>query len=707
MALNTTLTAAAAPSLSAAVIAKLTAVTGALTVGGGGGVLPTTLPLPAISAAPSLAAGTYRLVAGYAGPAVRVVRVSDSVEADIAFRSDGILDVAAAKTFAGIANSAQLTPDLLQVKTVYDQSGNGRHLTGVNGPRLTTQKAIFGGTYPETPYVLSDSIKYVFTDLTPAVSRHLLLPTDLATDRTNHAAFMISAAPVSLQNNRWFAIGTSNGTDRESIQTQVQASPNGVVFQSRRGAASVSDAYLPMMPRANRHLLGYVSRPTGKDVYSLDLKASVAAEDAGTLTGGSIGLSTTTASFGEHDFYAFVMYPSTPSDAEFDAVRSSLIDGLVVRLRANRIVLAGSSTPQGYGGTENASYLRYLNGSISRFADIYNVAVAGRTASTAVAEGPTYVDPLVESSSRNIAMYDVGSNDFAGGALAADVYAAIKTAIQARKAAGFQKAIVCTVPPRVGVVDSSTAAGIQRIAYNDMLIAGWANDIGADGIVLFHEMPELADPTNLTYYRPDQIHKRNAGFVAMAAKAAPVIEMVLRKASYPAITGAVKIGFGATALAGWNKTVAATGRLFSDLLDTAGNATGISFTITSPGVLYTNGQGAQRGTETGAEPFPNSILLNYLYRSAGNMGFKFDGLDPAGTYRLRLIGSRSGTGTRNVDYSVNGGAIQTLNVFGNTEAIADFTGLTPIDGTLSIGVAMGSGNTTFTHLGGIILERVS
>jgi hypothetical protein len=85
-----------------------------------------------------VAAYSLRLLYGtYAGPAVRVRRSADNVEADLYFdRKGAVTHVVVANTNQAFAGSAGLTAfqgaSTLFVVTWYDQSGNGRHATQTN-----------------------------------------------------------------------------------------------------------------------------------------------------------------------------------------------------------------------------------------------------------------------------------------------------------------------------------------------------------------------------------------------------------------------------------------------------------------------------------------------------------------------------------------------------------------------------------------------
>jgi hypothetical protein len=69
----------------------------------------------------SRAYGLRRLHAAYSGPALRVVRLSDTAEMDVPFTSGGDLDTAAMMAWAGSAT--------VSIVTFYDLTGNGLHLT--------------------------------------------------------------------------------------------------------------------------------------------------------------------------------------------------------------------------------------------------------------------------------------------------------------------------------------------------------------------------------------------------------------------------------------------------------------------------------------------------------------------------------------------------------------------------------------------------
>lgn len=89
--------------------------------------ITTVYPFSNISATMHRGYSVRLLTSAYNGPLVRVVR-SDASEKDISASSNGVLDISALSSFISAGTSGT-------VRTWYDQSGNGKHLTQSNGVR--------------------------------------------------------------------------------------------------------------------------------------------------------------------------------------------------------------------------------------------------------------------------------------------------------------------------------------------------------------------------------------------------------------------------------------------------------------------------------------------------------------------------------------------------------------------------------------------
>lgn len=113
----------------------------------------------------------------------------------------------------------------------------------------------------------------------------------------------------------------------------------------------------------------------------------------------------------------------------------------------------------------------------------------------------------------------IGQNDLAVSS-AATIVAGIKSYCLARRAAGWNRILVCTLT-------SSTTDETKRVAVNSAISADqsfydWIIDFGANPII-----GAVNAYTNLTYFTADGMHPTDAGKVVMGNVAAPVIAAAL------------------------------------------------------------------------------------------------------------------------------------------------------------------------------------
>ncbi|MDH7805722.1 MULTISPECIES: hypothetical protein [unclassified Rhizobium] len=123
-----------------------------------------------------------------------------------------------------------------------------------------------------------------------------------------------------------------------------------------------------------------------------------------------------------------------------------------------------------------------------------------------------------------------------------------------------------------------------------------------------------------------------------------------------------------------------------------------NISLAGNGAFSFGAQGAAQGAE-----FPDSALLGYLSDTIDSMAVKLTGADASERYRIKAMGSRSGTGTRLQDF-VAGGVTQSVNVLGNLSTVADFADLAPTVGEIEMTINRGVGNTTGVYLNGVVVE---
>lgn len=118
------------------------------------------------------------------------------------------------------------------------------------------------------------------------------------------------------------------------------------------------------------------------------------------------------------------------------------------------------------------------------------------------------VDQFVRESRHPILVDTAGTAEIDAGLTAAQTLQEMKDYIGARRAAGFVYVVGLTVPAAT-LFDAAKTT--QRLAYNALLTSGSAAGF-YDAVVDIASIPELADPTNTTYFS-DGIH-----FTAVAAQ---------------------------------------------------------------------------------------------------------------------------------------------------------------------------------------------
>lgn len=249
------------------------------------------------------AVGMRKLITGYNGPCCTVRRVSDNVELDLNFvAATGEVDTAAADTFRGAST--------IRIKTWYDQTGNGRHVsaaTGTKQPVFTSSQAGVGGkavatfdyttatsligsawgtSYTDTVaafvvFYNNKNLGIVFDSTTTAAAR---LEVGDTTGGTNHASYFGSGyryGPTGSGPFVWGSIG--NGTsDAIYVNDKTTAYSTGSAGTPTMDGACIGDYFTAVgsysMTGYVRNVVFYQALPTS-DVRQQIMQAL--ADDSG------------------------------------------------------------------------------------------------------------------------------------------------------------------------------------------------------------------------------------------------------------------------------------------------------------------------------------------------------------------------------------------------------------------------------------------
>jgi trimeric autotransporter adhesin len=452
-------------------------------------------PLDVIVGA-AAAYGTKKLRADYAGPAIRVIRASDSATLDVGFAGDD-LDASSLDAFLAATTG--------KVDIYYDQSGNGLHATqtaSANRPPVGLN-TIGGVRVVSFPAEIAASTRYFMN-----------IPVGLSVGTRSVSVITVGRAYSATSENLW-AVGT--GTNSLFV-----ASSGSAVGRSSLTQLGVSErTLLPLHCNAGVHCL--VSGASGVTASFNNVSVSLSAVTSATVTGGLICQGTYTNSAPRDDIGALIIYSSALSAADQLTIRAKLTayHGVVPQSDVS-IVDEGDSITFGSfvvdaqnRTTQETDYL--ADGEIPHL----NIGFPGQTLSYFDTNYATRVAPNFATGKTNILRLFAGTNDIANsGATGAATYAKLVALCGKARATGY-KIVVGTMLPRAGV-----SAGVQaeQAAYNALIRANWATI--ADGIADFQASPIMgtqASASNTALYS-DGIHPTKLGQQYLAVIEAPGVE---------------------------------------------------------------------------------------------------------------------------------------------------------------------------------------
>jgi lysophospholipase L1-like esterase len=476
--------------------------------------LPSPYPVDAAGGGPPVACyGTRRLRAAYAGPLLRVVNPRTQAAADIFATSGGALNL-------GALRAAMAGADHAQVETIYDQCGHNdaTQPSPANRPDIAPAVRMGSGV----------AVAFDGVSVTTPVAKYVLLPSTLAWARGTP-----SAQVAVLDVRAWYgeSIGIArlrNPQDipRRSLSWGYAAGARFFVFLTPHSRAALNPPASPRAPDTS-FIAGYAA--SGRDVrlWMDRFSTTAPALDNPAVTGGAIGQFGPYMTYGYFDLGALLIYGRALSPAEQAraTAAAALSFGLTPQQR-DTIEVVGDSISEGYGSRLNLSWPRQMMKLLRHPYVMSNASLCGVTALDArpVFDTAFFRRGFLNGGGRRIVLLNLGSNDLAGGAQAADIYKALAGMVAAAHGAGA-KVILGTVLPRQGLQWFGASYGAdekQRLALNALIRA---NAAGADGVIDFASDPAMGAYRNLTNgrYYFDGTHPSVSGDALLAADAAAVL----------------------------------------------------------------------------------------------------------------------------------------------------------------------------------------
>ena len=408
---------------------------------------------------PWAAFGMRRVVRDYAGPACRVARTSDGVEVDLYFASgDHGAPVDLTPMGAGTGRFVGL----------YDQSGNGRamaKITDAKRPLFDAANFSFAGA----PMVEFDGNQNLLNS-----TKSLALPAGNI-DRGAITVLSVMDICASAQKGlMWEMSGTARVFGFTPRQAATTTDPNQVEAGGSGGSdrANVLIRAQPMVVSIRN------GADSNKQIYISNATATIAANAATAMTGGTIGMNAQgdASRVPRGGMLAWIIYDR---DLGSDFVRASRALEALFKLDsgyADRLVIDGDSHADAYRTTRTwpRQFDRYLRAQGVAVPEIYNLGRSAFELENLVTMLNNIVIPHYDPTKRrNILALDAACNDFLTGDSSTNVINYFTTYMTAVRAAGF-KTIASTVRPR-WASNAWTGSQLTHVtAYNTWIRANWA-----------------------------------------------------------------------------------------------------------------------------------------------------------------------------------------------------------------------------------------
>ncbi|MEI8339903.1 MAG: GDSL-type esterase/lipase family protein [Verrucomicrobiota bacterium] len=468
-----------------------------------------TVYLPATTTAPNGVFSLTKIISAYSGPAITVVRSTDSASLDIGFLGQ-TLDTTAATNFAGGGT--------LTVSKVYDQSGNGNHLTQTTAafrPKLFM-------TAGSAPVIMVRQSEY------------LNIPATLSANRQNFSSFMAARFPTNLRPTPVFDLGNGTTYDFGWFTTYDNYLQQGVT-----NADTKSNGTARTLPSGSPCIVGVVSNSSGLTFHRDNFTATASAVSSATMSnGGKLMAAHAAYVDGRCDMFSWVFYPAALVSTDSTAVKTALqtLHNTNANTLSAHIFIQGDSITEGVGSTNNITIARALSDSIGDSSKM--VRCFGKSGDEMLYDYGTWSglgSAYLEPGASNILVIWLGTNDIALGQTASQLWANYATYISQARAVGWTNIIGVTALPRA---DLTSAKETERQTFNALVRANAAGYFNAiwDADALTASGQPLDGYVTSTYLSPDHLHPSEAAYILMAPSLKAVVS-----AFYPQTTGVTAV----------------------------------------------------------------------------------------------------------------------------------------------------------------------
>jgi hypothetical protein len=437
--------------------------------GSGGGVAPIVTYLPTVASSPVYARADRKLIAAYAGPALR--------------NATGPVDM----SFADVLASNTVIP----VDIAYDQSGNGNNATqttAINQPSLAPTGKING--VPPLAMLATTAQKY------------LNIPTTVAVNRQNCTIFTVLVPMICQTQTSYWGLDTVPSLGSNTDPNVLRVFPSG-------------NYVTPLQLNTNPQILAYASGSGDCKIWAKGSFTSVGAQTALAMTGGQDGWllnKNNPSSFQS----AMIVYPTVLSQTDTQSVINALTTIYAIEtIFTKKVIFSGDSLFFGFTSVFDGIWSNFINAiSWPAGTQKFNYAIVGEAASQVATNR---FDSEIVSTFGGVITYieEHGTNDIA---LSGNTDTQLATYMDGllngvRTIATAQsksvKAFICTMPPRDGSSNWDATKEGYRVAANTRRRA-LTGSSGQTWDFCFDMDKVITDAgitsSNTSYYYSDHLH---------------------------------------------------------------------------------------------------------------------------------------------------------------------------------------------------------
>lgn len=475
-------------------------------------VPPAATYIPTVATSPAVWYGMRRVITAYSGPLIRVQRLSDNAQTDVAQLSNGLPDIATATTWAAGSET--------RIRTWYDQTGQSRNATQATWAEMPLFDA--AGLYgAATSFGAFKTALFDGRWTGARFPKRMDVPTSVTGNYQNHTIFTVLQPKSGGEVAVYYGMAKTGPAEALTLQNTIDT--NGVFV-----GGNPSNSQSGRRPRAQMQALGVSSSVADHKFLQDGQILSSSAKWSDTLLGGVIGdIQSRFQNFlGYENFLAWGFYPAALSDANSNSVVAALNSTFGLKTpTSNYVVMVGDSILGGGTVTDSLqgrAIPRLIEPVLTGSPALYNLGSSSQTlaqvAANATAREDTIKSDTLFGAGKRALVAQIGTNDFGDGSPAVagfglTMYNNMASYISARRAAGWTHIAVCTLLPCQNTPtwqNPASQAWIERNDYNARLRAGKA---GADIVIDLASHPVMgvyANAASTTYYQ-DGLHPTGEG----------------------------------------------------------------------------------------------------------------------------------------------------------------------------------------------------